>query len=317
MADLKGFTRGVNLGGWMSQCDYSDGRLDGFITEPDFEKIAAWGFDHVRLPVDYNVIRNPDGTAREEGLRRVDRALDLCGRYGLNTVLDLHKTRGFSFDPGEMEQGFFSSEEDQTFFYGIWEDFARRYGGRSESVMFDLLNELTDAAYLPAWMRISRECVRRIRRYAPEVRILLGGYDHNSVDSVLELPPPFDGNVVYNFHCYDPHTYTHQGAYWMADVLDLSVRIPFADTGVTEEYFLERFGPAVRKASAEGTALYCGEYGVIDVVPPEDSMGWFRAIHAAFEKCGIGRCLWSYREMDFGLSDRRMDAVREELLRNV
>ena len=28
-----GFGRGVNLGGWMSQCDYSRDRLDHFITE--------------------------------------------------------------------------------------------------------------------------------------------------------------------------------------------------------------------------------------------------------------------------------------------
>ena len=52
-----GFYRGVNLGGWMSQCDYSDERLSGFITEADFARIRSWGFDHVRIPIDYNVIR--------------------------------------------------------------------------------------------------------------------------------------------------------------------------------------------------------------------------------------------------------------------
>ena len=36
-----GFYKGVNLGGWMSQCDYSDERLDSFITEADFAQIAA------------------------------------------------------------------------------------------------------------------------------------------------------------------------------------------------------------------------------------------------------------------------------------
>ena len=54
-----GFYKGVNLGGWFSQCDYSRERLDTFITEPDFAKIAGWGFDHVRIPIDYNVIQNP------------------------------------------------------------------------------------------------------------------------------------------------------------------------------------------------------------------------------------------------------------------
>ena len=44
-----GIYRGVNLGGWFSQCDYSEERLNGFITEPDFAQIAAWGFDHVEI----------------------------------------------------------------------------------------------------------------------------------------------------------------------------------------------------------------------------------------------------------------------------
>ena len=37
-----GFYKGVNLGGWMSQCDYSPERLDGFITPADFALIADW-----------------------------------------------------------------------------------------------------------------------------------------------------------------------------------------------------------------------------------------------------------------------------------
>ena len=33
-----------------------------------------------------------------------------------------------------------------------------------------------------------------------------------------------------------------------------------------------------------------------------------------FEKYGIARSAWSYKEMDFGLSDERLDDVRSELL---
>ena len=36
-----GFYRGVNLGGWLSQCDYSRERMDHFITEKDIENDAA------------------------------------------------------------------------------------------------------------------------------------------------------------------------------------------------------------------------------------------------------------------------------------
>ena len=75
MLKEKGFYRGINLGGWMSQCDYSEERLNGFITEKDIARIASWGLDHVRLPVDYNVLENAEGTAfLDEGFDRINRA---------------------------------------------------------------------------------------------------------------------------------------------------------------------------------------------------------------------------------------------------
>ena len=66
MKELKGFKKGVDLGGWFSQCDYSEDTLDNFITEADFVKIAEWGLDHVRLPIDYNILENEDGSYIDE-----------------------------------------------------------------------------------------------------------------------------------------------------------------------------------------------------------------------------------------------------------
>ena len=308
-----GFYRGVNLGGWLSQCDYSAERLDGFITEADFEQIAAWGFDHVRIPIDYNVILNDDGSMKEEGLSRIDRALALCEKHGLHTVLDLHKTPGFSFDAGEKEGGFFDNEAYQEQFYAIWTCFAARWGKLHGRVAFELLNEVTEGCYLPAWKRISRECVRRIRAHAPETLILLGSYQWNSARTLPELDAPYDGRVIYNFHFYEPHAFTHQGAYWMPELKD-KTGVAYADSGCSEAFVENFIAPALQKAAAEGTEVYCGEYGVIDVVPPEEAVKWFRDVHAVFERHGVAHSLWSYKQMDFGLSDKRMDAVREELL---
>ena len=310
----RGFYKGVNLGGWLSQCDYSTERLDGFITGEDFAQIAAWGFDHVRIPIDYNVIQNRDGSMKPEGLARIDRALALCEKNGLNAVLDLHKTQGFSFDKGEREAGFFDSGEQQEKYYAVWECFAARYGGLHERVMFDLLNEVTERKYLQAWKRISRECVRRIRAAAPEVLILLGSYNWNSAKTLCELDAPCDEHIVYNFHFYEPHFFTHQGAYWDADRMDVNARYSYEESGASEAWFEEFLASAFKKAEEENCALYCGEFGVIDVVPPEEALKWFRALHAVFERHGVGRSLWSYRQMDFGLCDARMDGVRDELL---
>lgn len=307
------FYKGINLGGWLSQCDYSKERLDTFITEPDFAQIARWGFDHVRLPIDYNVIQNEDGSMKSDGVARVADAIALARKYGLNIVLDLHKTQGFSFDVGEHEAGFFENEAYQEKFYAIWECFAARFGGDPEHVVFELLNEITDRSYLAAWKRISRECVRRIRQFAPETLILLGSYDFNSARTVAELDAPYDARVLYNFHLYEPMCFTHQGAHWMT-WQDVNARCSYAESGSSEAFFERFLAPALRKAEEEGTELYCGEFGVIDVVAPEEALKWFRDLAAVFARHGIGHSLWSYKQMDFGFADARMDGVREEIL---
>ena len=307
-----GFYRGVDLGGWFSQCDYSEDRLEHFITEKDLDKIVSWGLDHVRIPIDYNVVEKDDGEFIPEGFFRIGRAIGWCKARNLKVVLDLHKTAGFSFDVGEAESGFFSSEKFQNRFYRLWEELARRFYD-PENVAFELLNEVTDESFIDAWNRISRTCIERIRPIAPKALILIGSYHNNSVDAVKDLAAPADDRVIYNFHCYSPLEFTHQGAYWVPDMAP-DFRQSFEEAAIPEDYFEKAFASAVETAEKNNTALYCGEYGVIDRTNPEDTVKWFRLIHAAFEKYQISRAAWSYKEMDFGLSDSRMDAVRDELI---
>ena len=70
---LVGFEKGVNFGGWYSQCDYSLDRFNNFIKEEDFKKVSEWGMDHVRIPVDYNVVQNDDLSFKEDGFNRIEK----------------------------------------------------------------------------------------------------------------------------------------------------------------------------------------------------------------------------------------------------
>ncbi len=336
----KGYRKGINLGGWFSQCDYTQERYDNFIREEDFAVIRSWGADHVRLPIDYNLLEDSSAAPIEEGYRRLEKVIGWCRANDLNMVLDLHKTAGFSFDPGEKEAGFFDNEVFQERFYRLWENIARRLGRHADMLAFELLNEITEKEYCDRWNRISHECIRRIRQFAPETVILVGGYYHNSAVAVRDIAPPYDDRIVFNFHCYEPLIFTHQGAHWMPG-MDLSFRIPVSasfgemaeasrrmsaescagldnwpeETTLSASYFEQFMADAVKAAERYDVPLYCGEYGVIDRADPEDALVWFSKIHAAFEKYGIGRAAWSYREMDFGLSDPRMDGVRKELIK--
>ncbi len=342
MRRWKGFEHGVNLGGWFSQCDHTKERHDTFINENDIKKISEWGLDHVRLPMDYELVEAEDGSYMEDGFAYIDKVLEWTERYKLNIVLDLHKTFGFSFDFGENESGFFENEDYQERFYRLWEEFARRYGNIGDRVAFELLNEVTDKELCDIWNRISTRCIERIRKIAPNVKILVGGYWNNSIESLKDLLPPYDENVVYNFHCYEPLIFTHQGAYWVPG-MDRDVRISVNATygeiaeatkdhlsmvsvpltafdqeaQLGTEYFDKYFAEAVRIAEERNVPLYCGEYGVINLADAQETLKWYRLIGKSFNRFGIGRAAWSYKEMDFGLTDEHLKDVLDDIVKEL
>lgn len=339
MKEFKGYMHGVNLGGWLSQCDHTKERYDTFVTEKDIEKIRSWGLDHIRVPVDYDLVENEDGSYKEDGFGYIEKAIEWSKKNGLNMVLDLHKTFGYSFDDGENESGFFDNKDYQERFYLLWEEFAKRFGKYEDMLCFELLNEVTEESYCEIWNEISENCIKRIRAIAPTIRILIGGYHNNCVEALKDLRMPYDENVVYNFHCYEPLIFTHQGADWI-EGMNPAFRMPFdgtygeydaltkqelsqaftmdllkfgADKKFGIDFFEDCFGEAVRIAEERNVMLYCGEYGVIDRSVPEDALKWYRVITECFDRHGIGRAAWSYKEMDFGLSDERMKGVIGEL----
>ncbi|UKI55739.1 MAG: hypothetical protein L6V90_00465 [Treponema succinifaciens] len=71
-------SKGINFGGWLSQCRHTKEHYDSFINEDDVRRAAGWGFDHIRLPFDSEVVQNPDGTFIEEGFSR----LEICRMGG-------------------------------------------------------------------------------------------------------------------------------------------------------------------------------------------------------------------------------------------
>ena len=340
MRELKGYKQGVNLGGWYSQCDYSKERLDNFIKEEDIKKISEWGFDHVRLPIDYNIVIKPDGQLIEDGFNRIEKVIKWCKSYNLNIVLDLHKTLGYSFDEGENESGFFTSKEYQDIFYRFWNEMAERFGKYEDMVMFELLNEVTDKEYLASWINIYKHAIGLIRAKLPNIKILIGSYWYNSVWTVKDLEGPFDENIVLSFHCYDPQLFTHQRAYWQktmpADfVTEYPVKYGFLrdkskeiygnsemyegfdeNKTIDTEFFEFIFKSAIDTAEKFGTPLYCGEYGVIDRADIDSTLRWYKDIHEVLIRHNIGHALWSYREMDFGLTDQRMDAIRDKIIKS-
>ena len=325
MREFSGYKKGINFGGWISQCsEYTYEHYDTYIKAEDFAKVKEMGYDHIRVPMDYELIQTEEGEFIEKGFTYIDFAIENCRKNGLNMVLDLHRAPGYSFDPGHNKTGLFESEELQERFYGIWLELAKRYGKHADMLTLELLNEVTKQSYQATWNKMIRHTIEVIRTVASDIRIIVGGYNNNSAEAVRALDEPYDDKIVYTFHFYEPLIFTHQGAYWIA-TMDTEFRCPFEmtygeyqeksekylcqafsdftkynkDDVMGEIYFEDLIKEAIDVAEERNVPLYCGEFGVIDRVSRDEAQKWYDLFYKFMDKYEIASSIWNYRGLDF------------------
>lgn len=342
MRKIEGFMKGVNLGGWISQFDeYDVKHFNTFITRDDIEYIASLGFDHVRVPVDYNVLEDEEGNIIESGFGYLEKCRKYCEEFGLNMVIDLHECFGYSFDPLKVDMDrkkFFYDDKLQARFMKLWREIAERFKDYQDMVAFEPLNEVVLKEVADAWNKVASEYIKMMRTIVPDAYIIIGGVCYNNVLSVELLDVLLDDKIVYNFHCYEPFMFTHQGAYWveymprdfrttypktLEEYRNMSLELTDDLAGavfkegigeIGDTFFDDIFAPAVEKSKRDNVPLYCGEYGVIDLADPEDSLRWLVDIHKAFEKYNIGSALWNYKKKDFGLVDDSFETIKDRFI---
>ena len=336
--------QGVNLGGWLSQYEvYSLEHFRQFITESDIEQIASWGMDHIRLPFDYPLLEDDDqpGVYKESGFDFVEACVAWCQRSGLRVVLDMHKAPGFSFDE-VSGSSLFGSTIMQERYLALWDELARRFRGRyTDTLAFELLNEVALPSSGP-WNELATQAIVRIRAYDPSRLIVVGGNHHNSLEQLPELALPADEHLLYTFHFYRPFAVTHQRAHWLPLLLHYgkSVDYPGAASGLEQAlqnspedepmiraalgtevgkpldktFVRTALLPAFDFMTETGQPLYCGEFGVISAASPGTQVNWTRDVVEVLEEYGIGRAYWSYNELDFSLVDEKRRVRSRDLV---
>lgn len=332
--------KGINLGGWLSQCDHSPNRYENFVTESDFRRISGEKFDHVRVPFDYELLEKDSGEATPANFEFLDRAVGWGKRYGLNVILDLHKAFGYDFNDfgKEGKNTLFENAASQERFLALWDKVSARYASAT-NVAFELLNEVTDVRFIDPWNDLICRAVETIRKNAADAPIIYGGVCWNSAKYVKNLVSPPAPGIIYTFHLYEPLLFTHQKASWVEALKDIpSVPYPadmefyrekskplgfmgenlFASAAknMGEEFFEDFLREAFDYAKSQNVPLYCGEFGVIDQAPADNTVKWFRDVLSVFKKLGIGSALWNYREMDFGWTGSHYEKLRDFLARS-
>ncbi|RYH08266.1 MAG: glycoside hydrolase family 5 [Alphaproteobacteria bacterium] len=182
-----------------------------------FELIRSLGFDFIRLTVDPGPLLSTEGDKRQEALALLARDVAAVTTSGLKVVFNIHPVTQVMAYSNEVVNGS-SSAPGVAQYRDMIADLARTLAPLGvDKVAIEPFNE---PAHYPCdmfgsndWQEIMASTVAAIRAVSTEITIVATGACGGNVDGVTDLDPSFDDpNILYSFHMYEPHLFTHQRA---------------------------------------------------------------------------------------------------------
>src|SRR5580698_5798491 len=206
---------GINISGWFAQVydkrGYTPEHFQAWTTAEDIALIKSMGFDHVRLSVNPQPIfndREPNKIPADY-LASLDAAVKMILDHGLAVVIDLHPESDFKA----------RLAKDDDFverFADLWRALASHYSASdwdADRVFLEIMNE-PEFSDRYRWLGVQMKLAAAIREGAPALTIIAAGARWSDDDDLIFQEPLRDPNIIYNFHFYEPHIFTHQGATW-------------------------------------------------------------------------------------------------------
>jgi hypothetical protein len=185
---------------------------------------------------------------------------------------------------------------------------------------FEILNE-PEFRDRYRWEGVQSRLAMAIREGAPQHTIIAAGANWSSENELLFMEPLRDSNIIYNFHFYDPHIFSHQGATWTTNFQHYLNNLPYPSTPenvqanaaqvpdavnrlAVTQYGLDRWSRGrmdalIAQAAAWGkrwnVPLICNEFGVYRrTADPRARARWLSDLHTVLEKYEIGWTMWDY-----------------------
>lgn len=184
----------------------------------EFLRIKAMGFDFVRVTVDPGPLLEDGGSRREEGLRVLREAVATVVAADLNVVFDFHLVPQVERFGQDAMEGPVDAPQLTEYRYLLRDTAEMLADIGVDHVAFEPMNE---PQYYPCdgkggedWNRVMASFVAAIRDASADLTIIATGACGGGPFGLLNLDPaPFldDPAILYSFHMYEPHEFTHQG----------------------------------------------------------------------------------------------------------
>jgi endoglucanase len=338
-ARLVHIRHGINLSEWFAQVydpkGYTKEHFESWTTTPDIALVKSAGFDHVRLSVNpkpmMDAMHRQDRGAEYFGY--LDTAMKMILDSGLAVELDMHPDSDF-------KERLAKEDDFVERFADFWSTVAQHYASwDADRVFFEILNEpeMRDAY---RWYGVEAKLAAAIRRGAPANTIIATGARWDDDDDLVFLEPLPDMNVVYVFHFYEPHIFTHQGATWGAyywhwlkglhypssreNAAEVAKLVPEARDRMQvirygqDHWDAERIEAEINQAAdwakQRGVPLVCNEFGVFRYFSdPQDRAAWITDVRTSLERHNIGWAMWDYSGSFGVVTNRETKAKLDEV----
>lgn len=179
-----------------------------FLGELDIEFMKELGMNCIRIPMNYRLFEsdNQPGQYCEETIERLDRIVEICRRYGMYIILDMHAVQGYQSTAWHCDNNgtparIYTHQDERRRFYNLWRYLAEHFKGEDTIAGYDLINEPVAAPEeIDMLNQIYREAVAAIREVDPNHIIFIAGNFYNKDFTVLDAP--FTENLAYTPHYY-------------------------------------------------------------------------------------------------------------------
>ena len=281
--------------------------------EADFAWIEEWGFDWVRLPMDYRCWTDPDDPYKlqEKVLKEIDEAVAFGKKHKVHVNVCLHRAPGYTVASPPEKLNLWKDAEAQKQFEFQWAAFAKRYKGLpSTEVSFDLVNEPDDKVSPPDYARFARRAVEAIRAADPDRLVVSDGLKWGRVP-VMELA---DLGIAQSTRGYEPFHLTHYKASWIGggNWAEPAWPLKEGDKALDRAWLKATCIDPWKELEAKGCGVHVGEWGAFNKTPHAAVLGWAKDCLALWKEAGWGWGLWNLRGA-FGILDSgRADVQYEE-----
>ncbi|MCL2744694.1 MAG: glycoside hydrolase family 5 protein [Planctomycetaceae bacterium] len=200
--------RGFNL------LEKFNGRNDKFV-EDHFRWISDWGFNFVRLPMDYRAwILNKDWKQiNEEVLKDIDDTVKYGEKYGIHVNMNFHRAPGYTVARPAEPKSVWTDPEALDVCTQHWVAFAKRYKGIPNNlVSFNLFNEPASVEpIMKQCIAAHKYIISAIHTEDPNRLIICDGYEWGT-KPFFDLA---DAKVAQATRGYTPSQVSHYKASWV------------------------------------------------------------------------------------------------------